>query len=70
MVTTFALPLQRPAFGDLEGLFTRWDAAPFPEPRLVVLNDELAAELGLDPTRCGRPKASPRSSGSSCPTAP
>jgi uncharacterized protein YdiU (UPF0061 family) len=27
-----------------------WDAAPFPAPRLLVLNDELAAELGVDAT--------------------
>jgi uncharacterized protein YdiU (UPF0061 family) len=48
MVMTFALPLQRPAFGDLDGLFTPWQAAPVPAPQLIVLNEALVAELGLD----------------------
>jgi uncharacterized protein YdiU (UPF0061 family) len=43
-----ALPLQRSAFADLEGLSTRWHAAPIPSPSLVVLNEPLAAELDLD----------------------
>ena len=42
------LPLLRPAFAELEGLYEPWDAAPAPEPRLVVLNEPLAVELGLD----------------------
>ena len=42
------LPLLRPAFAELEGLYEPWDAAPVPESRLVVLNESLAAELGLD----------------------
>src|SRR5918998_5707926 len=33
---------------DLEGLYEPWQAAPVPAPRLLVLNDGLAAELGLD----------------------
>jgi uncharacterized protein YdiU (UPF0061 family) len=33
---------------DLGELCVPWEAAPAPEPSLVVLNDELAAELGLD----------------------
>jgi uncharacterized protein YdiU (UPF0061 family) len=33
---------------DLEGLYVAWQGAPVPEPRLLALNDELAAELGLD----------------------
>jgi protein adenylyltransferase len=48
MVTTCALPVQRPEFGDLAGLSTRWEAAPVPDPQLVVLNERLARELGLD----------------------
>ena len=28
-----------------------WQAATFPEPRLVLLNEAVAAELGVDPTR-------------------
>ena len=42
------LPLLRPSFADLAGLFTPWDAAPVPDAELVVLNEALAAELGLD----------------------
>jgi len=30
------------------GLTVAWTAAPVPEPRLLVLNEELAAELGVD----------------------
>ena len=33
---------------DLEGLYEPWQAASAPAPRLLALNDELAAELGLD----------------------
>jgi len=33
---------------DLEGLYEPWQAAPVPAPRLLALNDALAAELGLD----------------------
>ncbi|HEU4656523.1 MAG TPA: YdiU family protein [Capillimicrobium sp.] len=33
----------------LEGLYQPWQAAGAPEPRLLVLNEPLAAELGLDP---------------------
>ncbi|MBL8774962.1 MAG: YdiU family protein [Acidimicrobiales bacterium] len=34
---------------DLAELGIEWKAAPAPEPRLVVLNDALAVELGVDP---------------------
>jgi uncharacterized protein YdiU (UPF0061 family) len=33
---------------DLEGLYVPWKAAPVPAPRLLALNEELAAELGAD----------------------
>jgi uncharacterized protein YdiU (UPF0061 family) len=33
---------------ELEGLYVPWQATPSPAPRLLALNDELAAELGLD----------------------
>ena len=41
------------AFGDsfareLEGLYMPWEAAPVPEPRMLALNEGLAAELGVD----------------------
>jgi uncharacterized protein YdiU (UPF0061 family) len=34
---------------ELEGLYVPWQGAPVAEPRLLVLNEGLAAELGLDP---------------------
>lgn len=34
---------------ELAGLYTAWQPAPAPAPRLLWLNDALAAELGLDP---------------------
>src|SRR3712207_411525 len=33
---------------ELEGLYEPWQAAPAPAPRLLALNDSLAAELGVD----------------------
>src|SRR4051794_29511889 len=33
---------------ELEGLYVPWQGAPAPEPRLLALNEELAAELGVD----------------------
>ena len=33
---------------ELEGMYDPWHAAPAPEPHLVLLNRELAAELGVD----------------------
>ena len=50
MITTdpLALPLQRPSFADLDGMFVEWSAAELAAPTLVVLNEPLAAELGLD----------------------
>jgi uncharacterized protein YdiU (UPF0061 family) len=33
---------------DLRGLYEPWQAAPAPAPRLLVLNEELATELGVD----------------------
>ena len=49
------LPLLRPAFADLEGLYEPWEAAPASDPRLVVLNEPLALELGLDVQRMRTP---------------
>ena len=34
---------------ELKGLYEPWQAATAPTPRLLILNEELAAELGLDP---------------------
>ena len=33
---------------ELEGLYVPWEAEPVPEPRLLALNEELAAQLGAD----------------------
>jgi uncharacterized protein YdiU (UPF0061 family) len=33
---------------ELEGLYVPWQGASVPEPRLLALNEELAAELGVD----------------------
>ncbi|HSU08546.1 MAG TPA: hypothetical protein VLK57_05035, partial [Pseudonocardia sp.] len=37
------------------GLSMPWTAAPVPEPTLLVLNEELAAELGVDPATLREP---------------
>jgi uncharacterized protein YdiU (UPF0061 family) len=42
------LPLLPASFAELEGMYRRWLAAPAPDPHLVVLNEALAGELGLD----------------------
>ena len=34
---------------ELEGLYIPWQGAPVREPRLLALNEDLAAELGADP---------------------
>src|SRR5829696_1484262 len=34
---------------ELDGLYEPWQAAPSPAPRLLMLNEDLAAELGVDP---------------------
>ena len=39
----------------LPGLSVSWTAAPAPAPELLVLNDELAAELGADPAALREP---------------
>jgi serine/tyrosine/threonine adenylyltransferase len=33
---------------DLPGLYAHWRAVPAPEPRLLMLNEDLAGELGID----------------------
>jgi serine/tyrosine/threonine adenylyltransferase len=34
---------------ELEGLYVPWQGTPVPAPRLLALNEDLAAELGIDP---------------------
>jgi uncharacterized protein YdiU (UPF0061 family) len=40
---------------ELPGLSTPWTAASAPAPKLLVLNEELAAELGVDPAALREP---------------
>jgi len=40
---------------DLEGLYIPWQAAPAPDARLLVLNEDLARELGVDPAALRTP---------------
>ena len=40
---------------DLAGMYEPWDPAVAPEPRLLVLNDDLATELGADPQLLATP---------------
>jgi uncharacterized protein YdiU (UPF0061 family) len=48
-MTVAAGPLFDNSFArELEGLYEPWQATPAPEPRLLVFNAALAAELGLD----------------------
>ena len=50
--------LTRPLFAfdnsyvrELEGMYEPWQAAAAPAPELLALNEELAAELGIDVER-------------------
>ena len=45
---------------ELEGLYVPWQATPAPEPRLLALNEALAAELGVEPRRCDVDGVAPR----------
>lgn len=50
------LPFAEPTYArDLEGLYIPWEAAPAASPELLVLNEDLAAELGADPEALGSP---------------
>ncbi len=42
-------------FRELSGLYEPWQAAPAPAPELLVLNQELAIELGFDPDALAAP---------------
>ena len=41
---------------DLEGMYVPWQAAGAPEPRLLVLNEAVAGDLGLDPDALRSPE--------------
>ena len=40
---------------EVPGLCVPWAAAPAPDPGLLVLNEELAVELGVDPAELREP---------------
>ncbi len=42
---------------DLEGLFVPWQGDVAPDPRVVVLDEDVAAELGVDPDALREPDA-------------
>lgn len=50
------LPLLRSSFLELDGMYELWGAAPAPGPELVVFNEPLAVELGLDPDEVRSPR--------------
>ena len=52
---------------ELEGLYEPWRAAPAPAPRLLVLNEALAAELGADPEALRAPEGVAVLAGSAIP---
>ncbi|MFP5070505.1 protein adenylyltransferase SelO [Pseudonocardia nantongensis] len=56
MTTGTQLAFENTFVRDLEGLYLPWTAAPAPEPRLVLLNEGLAGELGLDPAQLRTPE--------------
>src|SRR5918996_5492224 len=41
---------------ELPGLYEPWEAAQAPEPELLVLNERLTAELGIDADALRRPE--------------
>jgi uncharacterized protein YdiU (UPF0061 family) len=52
---------------ELEGLYVPWQGAEAPEPRLLVLNEPLAIELGADPERLRTPEGVAALAGSVAP---
>jgi uncharacterized protein YdiU (UPF0061 family) len=51
----------------LEDLYIRWHAEPAPAPELLVLNEPLAAELGVDPAALRSPEGVAVLSGNAAP---
>jgi len=56
MAVAVGTPLENTFVRDLEGLFVPWQAEVAPDPELVLLNDDLAADLGLDAEALRRPE--------------
>ncbi len=52
---------------DLEGLYEPWQAADVPEPRLLALNEDLTAELGVDPEALRTPEGVAMLAGNAAP---
>ena len=52
---SIAVPLQDRFARELPELAVPWQAAEFPDPRLLALNEPLALELGLDPAELRSP---------------
>ena len=50
------LPLLCSSFLELDGMYELWGAAPAPRPELVVFNEPLAIELGIDPDEVRSPR--------------
>ncbi len=48
MTPSQLFPFDNTYAAELEGLYTAWQGAKFPEPAIVKFNHELAEELGLD----------------------
>ncbi|WP_028063743.1 protein adenylyltransferase SelO [Solirubrobacter soli] len=46
---TVAVAFENTFERELEGLYEPWSATPAPAPRLLVVNEDLARELGIDP---------------------
>jgi serine/tyrosine/threonine adenylyltransferase len=65
-----ALRLEGSDFWDLRGLYEPWPPAPVPAPRLVVLNESLATELGLDATTLSGPQGVALFAGNALPDGP
>ncbi|HUQ00396.1 MAG TPA: protein adenylyltransferase SelO family protein, partial [Aeromicrobium sp.] len=55
MTSVATLHLDSTFARDLEGLYLPWQAAQFPSPQLLALNEDLADELGLDPVALRSP---------------
>jgi uncharacterized protein YdiU (UPF0061 family) len=55
MTITWPLAPDQTFVDQLEGLYVEWSAASVPEPTMLVLNTDLAQELGIDPDMLGSP---------------
>ncbi len=49
MYTVNTIPFENSFAEKMEGFYVPWEAAKAPEPEMIVFNDALCAELGLDP---------------------